>query len=691
VTEPKEEPARPGLRQLIEATAGLSGQRFFDALCQVISGVCGARVGLIAGVEGAALVPIARFEPRHAERGDRIPLRSPWAEALASPGLTCDRGARTRFPGDPWLARAQAEGLIAVPILARGGGALGLVAVMHPEPLAEPARAHSLLGLAALRAAAELERSGWASAKTPAPVPERSPQADAGGQAPSPEDALADAIPDAILQVDASGRIVAANRTARALFGLPERGAVERTLLDLLPRLPESEAGEFPLEATRGDGSRFEARIAVRPHGELRLVRIRDASPERAREAHLRSYAEVLERANRDLDLAREAAEQTGEAKTQFLANMSHEIRTPLTAILGFADILLAEPGTRGEDFDRDEALRAIQRNGAYLLQVINEILHFSKLDAGEARAELSDCSLLLLLSEIRSLFAFQARERGLDLWVQLDGAVPETFRSDPIFLRQALVNLVGNAIKFTERGRVEVTARYLSGPHVVEVEVADTGMGISREDLHRIFEPFQQVDGSRARRFGGTGLGLAIARRLIEALGGRIQVESELGQGSRFRVAVPAPLEIESTSFISEFEDPATETENTLREVLAAVELDLRVLVVEDGPDNQRVLRHILRKAGCQVEVANNGAEGLEFARKEPPFDVILMDIQMPVLDGLEATRQLRASGYRGRIIALTAHAFDAERERALRAGCDDFATKPIDRLELLKLIQRG
>jgi signal transduction histidine kinase len=493
-----------------------------------------------------------------------------------------------------------------------------------------------------------------------------------------------------VVLAERGGALAHANRAAIELFGLDPGRLSGLALPALLPGLPADPGPEeVALEGRRADGSSFDARVAVRPHGEHRLVRVRDGGPDRSREEHLRAYTEVLERANRDLDRAREAAEQAGEAKTQFVANMSHEIRTPLTAILGFAEILLAERGEQSEA-DREQALRAIQRNGTYLLRVINEILHFSKLHAGEVEPSLADCSLLLLLSELRSLFSLQARERGIELLVGLDGEVPETFRSDPIFLRQALVNLVGNAVKFTEQGRVEVTARYRAAARVVEIEVADTGVGIPPEDLGRIFEPFQQVDGSRARRFGGTGLGLAIVKRLIEALGGRVQVDSVVDRGSRFRIAVPASPG-EDVALVSELDDPATVTESALREQLAALRLDQRVLVVEDGPDNQRVIRHVLEKAGCEVAVAENGAVGIELARKDPPFDVILMDIQMPVLDGLEATRRLRASGYTGRIIALTAHAFDAERERALEAGCDDFATKPIDRLALLELIRRS
>ncbi len=676
-----ESPARPGVRELIEAIAGASGRRFFDVLCDALARSCGVRIALVAALEGDELVLVGRSGGARPERLRAPRSGGPWEAALAGAGFACERDAQASYPADPWVARAGAQSLAAAPIPARGGAPRGVLAVLDPEPLADPTRALSLLRFAALRVAAELERD-------PAPWSAADGEQSARGLAQA--GSIVDALPDALLIVNSDGELVGANPAAHALFGHRAGGLAGTALATVLPGLrAEAKPHEIPLEARRADGSSFEGRIALRPHGELLLARVRDASAERTREEHLLAYAEVLERGNRDLDQARQKAEQAGDAKTLFLANMSHEIRTPLTAILGFAEIMLTEWNDPEPGTDREQALRAIHRNGSYLLQVLNEILHFSKLEAGEARPDLVDCSLLLLLSEVRSLFAFPARERELEFTVRIEGSVPETLRCDPVFVRQALVNLVGNALKFTQRGRVEVIARHLPAARLLEIEVRDSGVGIAREDLRRIFEPFQQADGSRTRRFGGTGLGLAIARRMIEALGGRIHVESEPGRGSRFRVALPASPP-NGTSFVTELDDPGSESEGSLRRRLAALRLDHHVLVVEDGPDNQRVIRHILEKAGCHVTVAANGAEGLELARKQPPFDVILMDIQMPVLDGLEATRRLRASGYAGRIIALTAHAVDQERERALRAGCDDFATKPIDRLALLELLQR-
>jgi CheY-like chemotaxis protein/anti-sigma regulatory factor (Ser/Thr protein kinase) len=293
-------------------------------------------------------------------------------------------------------------------------------------------------------------------------------------------------------------------------------------------------------------------------------------------------------------------------------------------------------------------------------------------------------------------LFGARAREKGLRLGAHCDGPVPALILCDAIRLRQILINLVGNSIKFTASGYVNLVVRLGAGSaaagHMLEVTVEDSGLGLSREDQELVFQPFTQVQTSATREFSGTGLGLSLSRRLARLLDGDIEVESESGRGSRFTLSVATgPLEGVRMCEPDEMESLLRDaTELTTPARLA--QLRGRALVAEDGPDNQRLVRAILTRAGLDVEVVGNGAlardRALAAAAAGEAFDVILMDMQMPVLDGYAATEQLRAAGYTQPIIALTAHAMSGDRERCIRAGCDDFATKPIARGDLLARI---
>ena len=386
-----------------------------------------------------------------------------------------------------------------------------------------------------------------------------------------------------------------------------------------------------------------------------------------------------VERAN----LLAQEAFVADQAKSEFLANMSHEIRTPMNAIIGFGDLLAEQDLT---DEQRHQ-VGIIRDSAANLLKLINDILDFSKIEAGKLDVEIIDCSLAQLFAGIESLLRPGAIEKGLEFEVRQCGSLPGQIRTDPVRLRQCLINLVNNAIKFTKVGHVHISVslQETEGKSSVRFDVEDTGIGIAAEKQNSIFEAFSQADSSINRKFGGTGLGLAITKQLTRLLGGELMVSSKEGEGSVFSITIPTGVDVKSEQLLEKDEllNQLKQREKApLREKFSG-----RILVAEDSPTNQMLIRLLLEQLGLDVTIAEDGQAAVDKAVSES-FDLIFMDIQMPKMNGYEATRALRAKEMKLPIVALTAHAMRGDRDRCISAGCDDYLTKPINRKVLLKTL---
>ncbi len=375
---------------------------------------------------------------------------------------------------------------------------------------------------------------------------------------------------------------------------------------------------------------------------------------------------------------AKKVAEAATQAKTQFLANMSHEIRTPMNAILGFSDLLAGE----NLSLQQKDFLGRIKTNGNQLLQIIDDILDLSKFEAGKIPLQKSDFSLSETVQEVVSSLSSLAYGKGIEIKIEFSTEVPEFVCSDQLRLRQVLTNLVSNAIKFTEKGHVRIFMDFNSVS--LSFEVHDTGIGISEEHQKILFQPFMQADGSIVRKFGGTGLGLILSRRIADALGGDLFLkESKVGFGSVFRFQIPAEPLNGLNRLSKDRSSPSEKFENGFDFS------QIRVLLAEDSSENEILVRHYLVGTNIQLDSARNGIEALKLASLNP-YDLVLMDLQMPELDGLGATRRLRERGFTAPIVALTAHAFLEDRQKAYAAGCTDYLTKPVQCSVLLHTIQK-
>ncbi len=548
---------------------------------------------------------------------------------------------------------------------------------------------------------------------------------------------------DAIITASKTGRIITFNPAAERTFGYEASDVVGKDVGILMPA-PHRDQHDDRLDrylrtgAPRVIGTRREA-IGRRADGEefplefsileMRLggnrifaAVIRDITDRKRTEEELRARAQTIAAANSELERqktdlegqraalqttnselaqARVAADASNNAKSAFLANMSHEIRTPMTAILGFAELIEDQYDPAEVPAGRLDAVRTIRRNGEHLLRLINDILDMSKIEAGRMTVDRVPCSPMECINDVLTLMRVRATAKKLSLQAEFIGAFPATVKTDPTRLRQILINLIGNAIKFTSDGGIRLVVRCVNEQpgSMLQFDVADTGVGMTGDQAKSLFQPFSQADASTSRMFGGTGLGLCISRQLARLLGGDIEiVESEMGFGTRFRATIATDTVdeakmLDTTTAMLDFAAiPPRQKPGRCKSLFKRSGLECRILLAEDGEDNQRLISTVLQLAGADVAVVENGQEAvdtaLEATRAGSPYDVILMDMQMPVLDGYRATSTLREHGYDLPIIALTAHTMTGDRDKCLNAGCDDYAAKPINRKELIAAI---
>lgn len=387
-----------------------------------------------------------------------------------------------------------------------------------------------------------------------------------------------------------------------------------------------------------------------------------------------------------ELKKSKAAADAANQAKSSFLANMSHEIRTPLTSIIGFAEAALDSDQTTAQHV---EALKIIQQSGKHLLNLINDVLDLSKIEAGALDLEKYPVNPLQLVSEVESIVIGLAKQKHIGFSVEYAFPLPEKINSDPLRLKQILLNLCSNAIKFTDTGAVGLRLHYDPVQDTLNLQVRDSGIGMSAEQLEKIFQPFKQADPSVSRRFGGTGLGLSLSKRLAELLNGDLQVSSEAGIGSVFTLSIHQTQAGITDGKLIHTLNEVQETRKAEQAQAAEPKLAGEVLLVEDNELIQQLIKSYLVKLGLTVTLAENGAIALSLARQKP-YDLIYMDMQMPVMSGIDAVKALRSTEYPGPIVMLTANATLEDRNLCKEIGSNDFVTKPVNRQQLFEITRK-
>jgi PAS domain S-box-containing protein len=533
-------------------------------------------------------------------------------------------------------------------------------------------------------------------------VTERKHSEDAAYRNASELRALFQAFPDLFLRLDRNGAVLDAQAGKGSDSLLSAEKFAGRNLQDMLPgsvlehirgaqekvrKTGALEVVEFPIEDRLGQQT-YEMRLLPLNWDEWIAI-VRNITARKSDEQRLKDNAQELEQKNQELETALAAARQATLTKSRFLANMSHEIRTPINGLLGMADFLL---GTK-LDPEQREYTETIQRSAGSLTSLINDILDFSSIESKTLRLDREVFSLRAAIEQSAAEFASQAGGKGIDFTSSIASSVPDAVLGDPVRWRQVLSNLLGNALKFTERGRIALGVELVSQTRdelKLRFTVTDTGIGIPASDRDRLFETFTQADDSNTRKYGGTGLGLAISKQLVELLGGEIGVESDPGAGSRFWFtasfgkAAKAGAVVPAAPRTRVRETPAPQAKAAPKEApqeISTLRQSMRILLAEDNEINQRITLRLLQKLGVAADAVVNGRQAVEALEKKK-YDLVLMDCQMPDMDGFEATAVIRSREGKSRhqtICALTANAMAGDRERCLAAGMDDYISKPI------------
>ncbi|OFZ29511.1 MAG: hypothetical protein A2622_07220 [Bdellovibrionales bacterium RIFCSPHIGHO2_01_FULL_40_29] len=498
-------------------------------------------------------------------------------------------------------------------------------------------------------------------------------------------------LPASLAYISRQLKFIFCNKVNEEWFGKDITGHhIQEILGESVAKIIES---KMPTLLTGGQFN-FESRL---PHAVQDIFASISVVPDVEKDSGVKGFVILItnitdrKKYEEELKAAKKQADAANEAKSQFLANMSHEIRTPLNAIMGLSELLLTAEQTTEE---KNQWAEKILRNSEHLKSVIDEVLDLSKVESGKMSVQISSFSVPKVIAQIKSMLSPLAHEKKIEMTLQIEGSIPEFITSDIEKLRHILLNILGNAIKFSAKGPITLTVR-LDESHEkpqLEFRIRDRGVGVSEDERENLFKPFTQIDNSMTRKFGGTGLGLSLARKLAQALGGDVQlIESIPGQGSTFGIRIDTGP-IQNVPRITRFEtlfqaEPLVSKATTASSKTDGT--DFSVLLVEDSEDNQYLVKRFLEIEGIHVDVASDGQEGVASALAGK-HDLVLMDIQMPVLDGYNATSRLRQQGYKTPILAFTAHAFQSERERCLRIGFSDFLAKPIKKSELMSFIEK-
>jgi two-component system CheB/CheR fusion protein len=496
-----------------------------------------------------------------------------------------------------------------------------------------------------------------------------------------------------VWELDSDGVLVSISPAFQAISGWPRDEWIRRRMGELIHPNDREAAIRIHQQASNGETvPRSEYRIRTRS-GDfvdcefLLVTRIREGSSQHVL-AIIRDISEQKrnERALEQAELLRRAkdeAERANQAKSEFLSSVSHELRTPLTAILGFIDVLSEHPDMSRQSAEIEEHFATIRQNGQYLLALIDDLLDISQIESGHLRVESEPCSPAEIVSEVIDSLRAKAETKNLRIEMQSTGPIPAAVATDRLRLKQILVNLLDNAIKFSEHGVVRLTTGTKSRPdgeRILEFAVADTGIGMSAAEMSSLFQPFYRVPSASNDRPHGTGLGLAICKRIARQLGGDITVQSAKASGSIFTLSIPAKDVTRREGSGSPLEAPGP---TVAAADFPRAQLRARILLAEDNQANQKLISLRLSQAGADVVTVGNGKEALESTSEAAiegnPFDAVIMDMQMPVLDGYEAVRQLRDRGFKKPILAVTAYATPGDRDECIGLGCDDFISKPI------------